>query len=263
MTEALKQLMGGGWVPYSRALARALGDPLAAILVGEIAFRSSTQANELGWLQLGDDEIEQELLLTARQMRRLRTLLGTRGEGMRLVHHRRRGQPARMEYLLDYDRLSQLLQNVTTRLAPSDAVVTKGHNSLIEEVKTGEDLAPGRAPAREADHSDTVFELPEWLEILRRAEKYDLTQALEVTLMATAKRNNLGDDALEDAARSIESLWPYKKYKSIGATFINWAKGNAHGRQNGRATGLLGNVQQRGGSSGERKLVTARRPGRE
>ena len=148
----LSRLLPGRMIPFNVALGRACGGLAEAILVMQIAHWQDINADpsQDGFVHLSDEQLGDEILLTPKQLRRIRAKLSSRG----IVEHRRRGVPARTWYRLNYDELERilLLPKGTTGIDEvSQQVMTKRHNlpykedlSLREEPPTPSDsYSPG------------------------------------------------------------------------------------------------------------------------
>lgn len=143
----LSQILPGRMIPFSVTLGRACGGITEAILVMQIAYWQDRKADPAqdGFVQLSDRQLTEELLMTPRQLRRLRAKLSS----LEIIEHRRRGVPARTWYRLDYESLERILlgQKVTTRPDKrSPLAVTKGEVSSIKKIKNKNKNTPHNPP---------------------------------------------------------------------------------------------------------------------
>lgn len=101
-------LMSGGFVMYHRALAHAVGDHSAGLLLSQFWGWTTTESvkERDGWFYKTQAEINQETAMTRREQETARRKLRELG----LLDEQMRGQPAKLWFRLNVDALMDLLQ---------------------------------------------------------------------------------------------------------------------------------------------------------
>ena len=115
---ALQRILSGRIIPFHTELGKALGGVLEALFVAQLAFWSERMETDEGFVQISDEQLAAELLISPKQTRRIRAKLSR----MEVLKYRRRGIPARMSYWVNFDALESLLfQKATTTPSLEDS----------------------------------------------------------------------------------------------------------------------------------------------
>ena len=222
--------MRGTTISMNSIIGRAMGGPLECLFITQIAFHSDSEGSAVAMTYAAWEE---EALLTRSQVDRLRSTLSAKG----LLSFERIGSPPIVHYTLNRPAIEVAIQdvgNLHLKMQETDILrcrkpTPSPYEDREDPERAGRAGTHTRAHARE-DHTDTAFEVPEWLTILREADTYSVTQAQEATLIANVAKHGVSVDRAVETANSLTSQWPYKKHKRIDLTFMNWAKGSRNGR---------------------------------
>lgn len=168
-------------IAYHPILAKVIGSVTAALFLSQIAYWSDKGFDKDGWIYKTESEMEEETGLSRKEQETARKALVWSG----ILKEERRGIPARMWYLLDWDALTVLLDEYerTKKENPPDKS-PKTRKQVVQNVQTGcaeqtysTEITTETTSKRESTESPAPNELPEEAKPLWRKFQSSLEKA--------------------------------------------------------------------------------------
>ncbi|MGE0541254.1 MAG: hypothetical protein AB7R89_13860 [Dehalococcoidia bacterium] len=105
--DVMRRLLTAPPIAFHRELAVALGGVYEALMFQQLAYWSDKGSDPDGWIYKTTEELRQETTINRYQQDKARANLVRLG----VIQAKRRGLPARMHYLIEWDALYRLLAN--------------------------------------------------------------------------------------------------------------------------------------------------------
>lgn len=164
MSHSLRQIEGHGTIAYKVAYSRLPGsDPIVAIFLSQVAYWSARSPD--GWVWITHESLEEQTGLSRKQQDRAAAVL----KDLAVLEKKLSGLPAKIHYLVDFDRLSTLVAGIgqaggacpkrTPQHVPNgQPVVSQTDNHLYKEIT--EEITEESTHANEPQPLPQTFDPP-------------------------------------------------------------------------------------------------------